>query len=98
MQRSELADPFLLAREVIHFERKTNGELREILLCFADFLHIFAELVEAHAPIVEIIPAHWGMVGEADFRETEFHGAFRVVHRFAGRVAAKRRVHVQIGR
>jgi hypothetical protein len=38
------------------------------------------------------------MVGEADFLESKLKRAFGVFTRLAGRVPAKRRVHVVIGR
>src|SRR5215472_12757928 len=36
------------------------------------------------------------MVGKSDFREAQFHRAPGIIHRLAPRVAAERRVHVQV--
>jgi len=38
------------------------------------------------------------MVGETDFRQANLHGVACIFHRFTGRMAAERRVHVIIGR
>ena len=70
--------------------------LWKILLHFADFGDVFVQFTGVHPPVVEIIPGHGRMIGEADFLETQFQGASDIFLRLAGRVAAKRRVHVII--
>ena len=58
MARSEFANPVFLAGQIIHFEGEFDGELRMVAAGFADALDIVVELVEAHAPIVEVVAAH----------------------------------------
>jgi len=62
-----------------------------------DFGDVFVQLIGTHPPVVKIIARHRRMIGEADFRQAKFDGAAGIIHRLAGRMAAERRVHVQIG-
>ena len=97
MPRGEFADPILVTGQIIHFEREADGQLRKILLRLADLGDVFVELVGVHPPVVEIVLRHRRMVGEADFRQADGQRARGVFARLAGRVPAKRRVHVIIG-
>src|SRR5688572_16320813 len=65
---------------------------------FPDAFDVAVELIEAHAPVVEVVAAHGGMIGEADFSEAQLHGARGILRRLAGGVPAERGVHVVIGR
>ena len=80
----------------LDFEGELDGELREILLRGAHSGHVFVKLVEPHAPVVEVIPAHGGVIGEADFREAGGERLGGVLGGRAGGVPAQRRVHVVI--
>ena len=71
--------------------------LRKILLRLADFFDVFAKLTQIHPPVVKIVLPHRRMVGEADFGQSDGDGVFRIFDRFAGCMAAERRVHVVIG-
>ena len=44
MSRGESANPILVTRQIIHFEREADGELRKILLHLSDFGDVFIEL------------------------------------------------------
>ena len=98
MSRGEIANPILVAGQIIHLHREADGELRELALRPADFLHVFVELPIEHAPVIEIIARHRRVIGETNFGETQLHGAAGVIHRLAAGVAAERRVHVIIRR
>jgi len=98
MARGEVADPVLVAGQIIHFQRQADGELRKFLLGQPDLGDVFIELASEHPPVVEIIALHGRMIGEPNFRQAEFHGAAGIFHRFACRVTTERRVHVIIGR
>ena len=86
-----------MAGEIIHFERESDGKPGKFLLRQPDLGDVFIQLPVEHAPVVEVIARHRRMIGEADFCQAEFAGAACVIHRFAGRMAAERRVHVVIG-
>ena len=73
MPRGQFANPFFVAGQIIHLERQADGELWKFLLRPADFGDVFIELVGAHPPVVEVVLPHRRMVGEADFRQTDFH-------------------------
>ncbi len=98
LPRGEIANPVLVARQVIHFERKADGEPRELALRAAHFLDVFIKLMVQHAPVVEVVAAHGRMIGEADFGEAKRKCVSGVIHRFAAGVSTERRVHVVIGR
>ena len=98
MPRGEIADPILVAGQIINFEAKADGELWELALRPADFFNVFVELAIEHAPVIEIITLHRRVIRETDFGEPEFHTTTRIIHRLAAGVAAKRRVHVIIRR
>ena len=42
-----------------------------VLLRPPHFFHVFVQLIEAHPPVVEIIPAHGRMIAEADLAQAE---------------------------
>ena len=98
MPRGQLADPILVAGQIIHFQREADGELRKGFLRPPDFGDVFIKLPVEHPPAVEILLRHRRMVGKADLRQTQRDGLAGIIHRLARRVAAERRVHVQIGR
>ena len=98
MTCGEFADPLFVAGQVIDFEGEFDGELGELALGVADFADVFVELIGAHAPIVEVVARHRGVVGESDLGEAEFDGARGILCRLARGVAAERRVHVIIWR
>ena len=64
----------------------------------ADLGDVLVELIGAHPPVVEIVAAHRGMVGEADFFQAKFRGVRGILDRLADGVPAERRVHVIISR
>ena len=98
MQRGEFADPFLLAGQIIPFERELDGEPGKILLRLTDFRDVFREADAVHAPEVEIVLAHGRMVGEANFREAHGDGARGVFGRLTRCVMSQRGVHVVVSR
>ena len=98
MPRGQVTNPVLVAGQIIHFERKPDGELRKIPLRLADFFDVFIQLRGIHPPVVKIVARHWRMVGEADLGQSEGNGVFCVFGRLAGGMAAERRVHVVIWR
>ena len=96
LPRGELANPIFVAGQVIHFEREADLELWKFFLCAADFGDVFIQLTVRHAPVIEVIAGHGRMVREANFREADFHRVPRVIHWFTRRMAAERRMHMQI--
>lgn len=98
MTSGELANPIFVAREVIDFEGEFDFELGDIALGLADFFDVFIELVEAHAPVIEIVAIHGAVIGEADFAEADLGGVGGIFAGLAGGVLAERRVHVVIRR
>ena len=75
-----------------------NVERRVFRLRLPHFRNIFIQLVEPHAPVVEVIPPHGRVVGEAYFRQPQLDCVRGILRRLAGRVLAERRVHVIISR
>ena len=98
MARGEVANPFLLAGQVVHFETEADDETGMVALRAAHARHVVVELIGAHPPVVEIIAPHGRMIGEADFLQSQGDGVRGVLGRLAHRVAAERRVHVVISR
>ena len=90
------ANPLFLPREVIHFQAELDLQLGEIPLGLADFFHILIQLAKTHPPIIKIVLLHRGMIREANFRQANLQRLRRILRRFAGSVAAKRRVDMVI--
>ena len=95
MQGGEVAYPFLLAGQIIHFQGEPDRKLGKVRLDLAHLPDIKIQLIEPHPPIVKIILRHGRMIGKADFCEADGHGVARIIHRFADcgacvRVAAHR--------
>src|SRR5258706_12992095 len=67
-----------------------------IALGFANFLHVLAQLIESHPPIIEVVLAHRRMIAETNFLQPDRQRPRRILGRFAGSMAAKRRMHVII--
>ena len=97
MPRGEVADPVFLAGQIVHLQREADGELRVAFLREPDLGHVFIELGIAHPPVIEVVAGHGRMVGEADFRKAGGVRDARIIHGLANRMAAERRVHVQVG-
>src|ERR1043166_1323443 len=83
-----------MAWEIINLQREANRQLGEFPLRLAHFFHILIELIQAHPPVVEIIPRHRRMIGEADLAQPGLECARGQLPRLARRVPAKRRMHV----
>ncbi len=96
MPRRQLANPVLVAGQEIDLQRQPDDEGGEIPLGAPDLLDIFIQLIQAHAPVVEIVPLHRRMIGKADFIQAQLERARGVFHRLARGMPAKRRVHMII--
>ncbi len=96
MARRQVTNPLLMTGQEIDFHGQLDDEVGELFLSAADFLDVLIQLIQAHAPFVEIVLLHRRMVGEADFIKPQFNCARRIFHRLAGGMAAERRVHVII--
>ena len=98
MPRGQIADPWLVTGQIIHFQRQLNRQAGMILLGFAHFFDIFIQLILTHVPIVVIVANHRVMIRETDFLEAKLHRLRGVVRRLTDGVPAKRRVHVIVRR
>src|SRR6185295_1643929 len=71
MAGGKMANPVFVAGDVIDFEPELDFELGIFPLRAPDFFNVFVELIEAHAPVVEIVPLHRAMVGDTDFGKAD---------------------------
>ena len=98
MPCGQVADPFLVAGDIIDFESKADCQPGDFMPGVENLIHVFIQLVQPHTPVVEVVLRHGGVIGEPDLGQSRSQSPPCVVHRFALCVAAERRVHVQVGR
>ena len=94
----EVPNPVFAAGQVIHLEAKLDDKVGMVVAGMLDTGDILVEFGGPHAPIVEVVLRHRGVVGEADLLQAEADGLRRQFGRLASRVTTERRVHVIIGR
>ena len=98
MAGSQFRDPILVSRDVVNFEAEPDFQFRKLALSFADLLDIFVQLIESHAPVIEIVPVHWAVIGHANLAQPHLDGVRGVFDRFSDGMTAKRSVHVVVRR
>ena len=58
MTSRQVADPLLMAGEVVHLQRQSDPQVGSVPLRLPHRLDVFIQLIQPHSPVIEVVVRH----------------------------------------